>query len=162
MEILFTKQSLIEIINEDVSRLAARSYAEDGSSLYDGIKITSRDSGVQERMLEKRDARLRDLLAFCLIDEEPAPAPEEEPAPAPEEKLQYNLSLDNVKASTLASLKVLVREYLTDGVLYDWYTRHGIPSSIKLEDVEAMETKIVCMVRQGFVKKPLQPFGPRN
>lgn len=160
MEIKFTKQSLIEIINEDVSRLAARSYAEDGSSLYDGIKITSRDSGVQERMLEKRDARLRDLLAFCLVDEESAPAPDEEPAPAA--TLLYNLSLDNVKASTLASLKVLVREYLTDGVLYDWYTRHGIPSSIKLEDVEAMETKIVCMVRQGFVKKPLQPFGPRN
>ena len=160
MEIQFTKQSLIGIINEDVSRLAARSYAEDGSSLYDGIKITSRDSGVQERMLEKRDARLRDLLAFCLVDEEPAPAPDEEPAPV--ETLQYNLSLDNVKASTLASLKVLMREYLTDGVLYDWYTRHGIPSSIKFEDVEAMETKIVCMVRQGFVKKPLQPFGPRN
>lgn len=155
MEITYIISDLIDIINEDVSRLAARSYSEDGASLYDGLKITSRDAGTQSRMLEARDARLRDLLAFCLEDS----SAEEGDAPS----IKYNLALgDGVKESTRTSLKVLLRKYLTEAVLYDWYTKHSIPSSISAEDVEKMETKIVCMIRQGFVKKPLQPFGPRR
>ena len=35
-------------------------------SLHDAIRIKSRDAGVQDRMLEERDARLRGFLAFCL------------------------------------------------------------------------------------------------
>lgn len=162
MEINFKISDLVEIITEDVSRLAARSYAEDGSSLFDGIKLTSRDTGVLGRMLEERDAKLRDKLAFCLG--EPATGTkgngegEEE-----EESLVYVLLLgDGVKSSTRSSLKVLVRKYLTEGVLYDWYTKHNIPTTLTLEGIEEMETKIVCMIRQGYIRRPLQPFGPRN
>lgn len=162
MEIKFNISELVEIITEDVSRLAARSYAEDGSSLFDGIKLTSRDTGVLGRMLEERDARLRDLLAFCLGEPVTGTKGEEE-GEEEEPALEYVLLLgDGVKSPTRSSLNVLVRKYLTEAVLYDWYTKHTIPSTITLEDVEAMETKIVCMIRQGSIKRPLQPFGPRN
>ena len=155
MEIKFNISELVEIITEDVSRLAARSRTEDGASLYDDIKLTSRDNGVIGRMLEERNARLREMLAFCLGESE---GEEEEHG-----SLVYVLLLgDGVKSSTRSSLKVLMRKYLTDAVLFDWYTKHNIPSSITLEDIEEMETKIVCMIRQGCVKRPLQPFGPRN
>lgn len=165
MEINLKISDLVEIITEDVSRLAARSYAEDGSSLFDGIKLTSRDTGVLGRMLEERDAKLRDMLAFCLgeptTDTKSNSEGEEEEEE--EESLVYVLLLgDGVKSSTRSSLKVLVRKYLTEGVLYDWYTKHNIPTTLTLEGIEEMETKIVCMVRQGYIRRPLQPFGPRN
>lgn len=150
MEINFTIAELIDIINEDVSRYAARAYSEDGTSLYDGIKITSRDKGVQSRMLEERDARVRDILAFCLKDSE-----------GEADSLLYDLELgENVKSSTQTSLKVTLRKYLTEGVLFDWYVKHGIPTVLTQEGLEELETKLICMVRQGFIKKPLQPFGP--
>lgn len=150
MEIKFKVSDLIDIINEDVSRYAARAYSEDGTSLYDGMKITSRDKGVQSRMLEERDARVRDILAFCLTD-----------GTDESDYLKYIIEVDEgMKSATRSSLSVTLRKYLTEGVLLDWYTRHGIPTILTPEGIEALETKLVCMVRQGYIKRPLQPFGP--
>lgn len=162
MDIEFKIAELVDIISEDVSRLASRSYAEDGSSLYDGIKLTSRDSGVQGRMLEERDARLRDILAFCIMEpSEEEPMAEDGDIPD-EPKYVYSLQLNGMKNHVIASLRVLMRKYLTEGVLFDWYERHAIDSSYTREGIEDLETRIVCMVRQGYVKKPLQPFGPAD
>ena len=159
MEIKLSKSELVEIINEDIDRLAARSYSEDGASLFDGMRIKSRDKGVQGRMLEERDVRLRGLLAFCLGDKE---TEEVRDGDKVDTNLIYDIIVENCpKAPSASSLKVLLRKYLTDAVLYDWYTKHGIAASITYEDIEALESKIVCTMRQGFTKKPLQPFGPR-
>lgn len=212
MKISFGIQDILDIIIEDVSRLGARSYSEDGASLYDGYRITSRDEGVLSRMLEEKDVRVRELLMFCLLDEvaeEEPPKQEEEPDSNPdtnpdsdpdtetdteegndpnagiegkarsvdeksetsdkedvtedvEETLDYIFVDNMVSNSVFRPLKVLLRKYLTDGTLYEWYTRKGIASPITFGDIEALETKMVCLVRQGFIKKPLQPFGPRN
>lgn len=53
MDIQLTKATIEELVKEEVSRLAARSYSEDGASLYDGIKIVSRDSSVLSRMIDE-------------------------------------------------------------------------------------------------------------
>ena len=39
MEIKFKKSELVDIINEDIDRLASRSFSEDGTPLYDAIRI---------------------------------------------------------------------------------------------------------------------------
>lgn len=168
MEIKLNRADLIEIINEDIDRLAARSYSDDGVSLFDGIRIKSRDKGVQGRMLEERDARLRSLIAFCLGDKE-----EEDVIEISKDKdgkdiqtitgknIVYEIMDGKCSKPSPSTMKVLLRKYLTDAVLYDWYTKHGIASSITYEDIEAQESKIVCTLRQGYTKKPLQPFGPR-
>ena len=156
MEIKFNISDLIDIINEEVDRLAARSYSEDGGSLYDGIKITSRDARVQERIFEERDARLRSFLTFCLGETE------REDNEGGETYLIYNIKEQGMKLPSLSSVRVLLRKYLVDSVLYDWYTKHNIPSTITIDDIEALESKIVCTLRQGYAKKPLQPFGPRK
>lgn len=161
MEIKFRKSELVDIINEDIDRLAARTYSEEGVSLFDGIRVKSRDKGVQGRMLEERSVRLRDLLAFCLSDKEAEDVMED--GKAVDTCLVYDIVVENCpKAPSASSLKVMLRKYLTEGTLYDWYTKHGIVSSITYEDVEAQEIKLVCMLRQGFTKRPLQPFGPRK
>lgn len=152
MKIEYTIAELIEIINEDISRHADKAYTEDGQSLYDGLKVTSRDTGVQSRMLQERDAKVRDLLAFCLADNDDS-----------DTSLVYEVELgEGVKGATKASFKVVLRKYLTEGVLYDWYTKQGITTDITLLGLEELETKLVCMVRQGFIKRPLQPFGPQK
>lgn len=177
MEIKLSKSELVEIINEDIDRLAARSYSEDGVSLFDGIRIKSRDKGVQGRMLEEREAKLRGLLAFCLGEKETEDITEVKKDKDGKEEhdkdgnpilvvidtnLVYDIIVENCpKAPSATSLKVLIRKYLTDSVLYDWYTKHGITASITYEDIDAQELKIVCSLRQGFTKRPLQPFGPK-
>lgn len=161
MEIKLSKSELVEIINEDIDRLAARSYSEDGVSLFDGIRIKSRDKGVQGRMLEEREAKLRGLLAFCLSNKESEEVTDEDNKVV-DTNLIYDIIVENCpKSPSAVSLKVLLRKYLTEAVLYDWYTKHGISASITYEDIEAQESKIVCTLRQGYTKKPLQPFGPK-
>lgn len=161
MEIKLSKSELVEIINEDIDRLAERSYSEDGVSLFDGIRIKSRDKGVQGRMLEERDARLRALVAFCLGSRETEDITDDENK-VKDTNLVYDILEDKCsKIPSVTILKVMLRKYLTEAVLYDWYTKHGIASSITYEGIEAQETKIVCTLRQGYTKKPLQPFGPR-
>ena len=161
MEIKLSISELVDIINEDIDRLAARSYSQEGVSLYDGIKVTSRDKGVMNRMLEERDARLRGFLSFCLGSKESEEVKDEKTG-ATDTNLVYEIKEESCpKTPSASSLKVLFRKYLTDSVLYDWYTKHSIESSITYEDIEAQETKIVCTMRQGFTRRPLQPFGPK-
>lgn len=160
MEIKLSKSELVDIINEDIDRLAARSYSEEGVSLFDAIRIKSRDKGVQSRMLEERDVRLRGLMSFCLGTKES----ETETNDAGETNtiLVYDIIEANCsKTLSASSLRVLLRKYLTDSVLFDWYTKHGIQSSLTYEGIEAQESKIVCTLRAGFTRRPLQPFGPK-
>ena len=164
MEIKISKKDLVEIINEDIDRLAARSYSEEGVSLYDGIRITSRDARVMGRMLEERDAKLRSFLAFCLGDKESEDVytKEGEKNVLTDTNLVYAISVENCpKTLSSSSLKVLLRKYLVDGVLFDWYTKHNIQSSITAEDIEALQSRIVYTMRQGYTRKPMQPFGPK-
>jgi hypothetical protein len=160
MEIKLSKYELVEIINEDIDRLAARSYTEEGVSLFDAMRIKSRDKGVQDRMLEERDVKLRGFLAFCLGTKESESFVNEGKA---DTYIIYDIKEEKCSnVPSASSMKVMLRKYLTDAVLYDWYTKHGIESSITYEDIEAQESKIVCTLRMGYTKKPLQPFGPRN
>lgn len=53
VDISITNTELTEAINQAVSRIAAGTYSEDGSSLYDGLKITSRDASVIEKIIDE-------------------------------------------------------------------------------------------------------------
>lgn len=165
MEIKLKKSELVDIINEDIDRLASRSFSEDGTPLYDAIRIKSRDAGVQDRMLEERDARLRGFLAFCLGekgDETVDVKDKDGKVVGQYINIVYDVVVTNLpKPPSASTLKVLLRKYLVDSVLYDWYTKHGIPASITYEDIEALESKLVCTMRQGYTRKPMQPFGPK-
>ena len=51
MEYGITHEVLIELVKEEVSRIADRAYAEDGTSLYDAIRIIDKDSATIKRMI---------------------------------------------------------------------------------------------------------------
>lgn len=41
---------ILPVVEEEVSRVASRSYSDDGSALYDGIRIVSRDEETLRRL----------------------------------------------------------------------------------------------------------------
>lgn len=53
MDISIYKKDVIASVEEEISRVAARAYADDGSSLYDGLKYVSRDSSVMNSLLDE-------------------------------------------------------------------------------------------------------------
>lgn len=66
MDYSITHESLIELVKEEVSRIADLAYAENGISLYDAIAIFDRDEDTIKRMIADASsviaARFRDYL----------------------------------------------------------------------------------------------------
>lgn len=66
MEYCITHEALIELVKEEVSRIADRAYAEDGTSLYDAIRIIDKDLSTIKRMIADASSvileRFRDYL----------------------------------------------------------------------------------------------------
>lgn len=51
MEYTVDSEKIMAVVEEEVSRVASRSYSDDGSALYDGIRTISRDKDTLYRML---------------------------------------------------------------------------------------------------------------
>ena len=51
MEFKLEYNTIIGIVEEEVSREAAQAYSTDGSSLYDGLRMVSRDEEKKKRLL---------------------------------------------------------------------------------------------------------------
>lgn len=64
--------AILPVVEEEVSRVASRSYSDDGSALYDGIKIVSRDEATLKRLLSDVTdvllARFHDFVAAVSKD----------------------------------------------------------------------------------------------
>lgn len=56
MTVEITLTDLQALIEEEVSRVASRSYSEQGGSLYDAIKVISRDRPTLSRMLNEANS----------------------------------------------------------------------------------------------------------
>ena len=68
MDINITLSSLNESVKEEISRIASGSYSADGAPLYDGIRITSRDTGVMGRLLEESLVVVKSAIVRFLSD----------------------------------------------------------------------------------------------
>ena len=120
------------------------------------------DGNILHRYIEKRDSMIRKRLAFCLeVDKD-------------------DLSVDNLLEKDVLTfeyrlmvpdvfdkqrLKIVARkihEYLVQGSLCDWYATHNMEGNVSASELEDIESEIICMLRTSHVKRPLQPFGPRN
>ena len=120
------------------------------------------DKHILHRHMETRDANIRARLAFCLgASDEILDVTNlldiEEPT------FVYTLTLpDNCDKSRLKSLAQKIHNYLVQGTLYDWYATQNMKGNVSETDLDKMETEIICMLRTSYVKRPLQPFGPRK
>ena len=62
MDISISKKDVMDSLEREISRAAAGSYAADGTSLYDGLRITSRDSEVMTALMDEALAVLLSAL----------------------------------------------------------------------------------------------------
>lgn len=53
MDISINRKDVTTSVEEEISRVAARAYAEDSSSLYDGLRYISRDSSVMNALIDE-------------------------------------------------------------------------------------------------------------
>lgn len=120
------------------------------------------DENILHGHMETRDANIRKRLTFCLVkDDEDLTATNlmETGEPTFEYTLYVPEIFDKQRVKVLARK---IHDYLVQGVLYDWYATQNMKGDVSQEQLVAMEDEIVGMLRSSFVKRPLQPFGPRN
>lgn len=120
------------------------------------------DMHILHEHMEQRDATIRQRLAFCLVSED-----EELSASnlldVYNSTFDYKLSVpDNYDKQRLQVLAKKIHNYIVQGCLHDWYATQNMKGNASQEELREMEKEIVCMLRSSFVKRPLQPFGPRN
>ena len=120
------------------------------------------DEHILHGHMETRDANIRKRLAFCLdFYEEDLSVSNLLEMDIP--TFVYNLSVPDV--FDRQRLKILARKihnYIVQGSLHDWYATQNMKGNVSLEELEDMESEIICLLRSSSVKRPLQPFGPRN
>lgn len=120
------------------------------------------DEHILHGHMEVRDANIRKRLIFCLekdLEELSVTNLLEIEEPTFEYRLSVPGSFDKQR------LKILARKmhnYMVYGTLHDWYATQNMKGNVSAEELEDMEAEIVGMLRASFVKRPLQPFGPRN
>ena len=120
------------------------------------------DKHILHEYMEHRGSTLRNRLAFCLISEDEDLSVNnllEVEVPTFEYRL---LVPDNYDRQRLQVLAKKMHNYIVQGVLYDWYATQNMKGNVSKEELEEMESSIVSMLRSSYVKRPLQPFGPRN
>ena len=123
----------------------------------------SLDQNLLHRYMEIRDAKLRYCLSFALKAEEEESLAVDNILEKDKESFEYAIQVpDTFTRAKVMALAKQIHSYLVQGTISDWYAVHNMKGNVSAEDLEAMETSIVCSLRCGFAKKPLQPFGPRN
>lgn len=133
---------------------AKNTLAADHNEILDGRLLA--------RMMDIRNARLKKRLRFALIPAEQSVACNN---PAEETEFIYDLSLnDQFDDNMLEVVKTYMHDYLVRGTLLDWYKRLGLQTgAVDVVEVTELEESIVSTLRTpSYVRRPLQPFGPRK
>lgn len=116
------------------------------------------DKGVMNCYIQNREATLRLRLAFCLKADDTASVSNEIRT-----SYEYTLVVPDTMPGVVAEgLVEKMHQYILRGTLHDWYTGHGVASPFSEEGLEYDLKGIVGVLRSGSVRRPLQPFGPRN
>lgn len=120
------------------------------------------DGHILHGHMETRDANIRKRLAFCLdFYEEDMSVSNLLEMDVP--TFVYNLSVPDVfDRQRLKILAKKIHNYMVQGTLHDWYATQNMKGNVSQDELEDMESEIICMLRSSFVKRPLQPFGPQH
>lgn len=119
------------------------------------------DASILLRMIDARSARIRRKISFSLqkeTEDDLVVTNEMDSQDFIDYKINVPDSFDKQKLKTLAQM---IHNYIVQGVLVDWYANQNLKGNVTAESLEEMECEIACMLRSSFVKRPLQPFGPR-
>ena len=120
------------------------------------------DSAVVARFVAFRDARLRNILQFALVEEPQAYA--DDGLNIVDDRFRYWMELPSTfRDSTLQALAEYMHRFLVFGALYDWYSQMGMlqQASVYGSELDQLEEDISSILRgPSIAKRPMQPFGP--
>lgn len=121
------------------------------------------DRNIIYRHFESRDSKIRRRLAFCLVQEESDTLSVTNELDVEKESFDYELMVpDSCDRQRLKAIAQNLHNYILQGTLHDWYATQNMKGNVSAAELEEMESSIVSMLRSSYVKRPLQPFGPRN
>lgn len=138
---------------EQASLRAQNAVSSDASENVDGLLIA--------RYRDVRDAKLRERLKFCLIQEENETLVADNSVNILPEYV-YNLRVDDqTTAADVKSISTMMHNYLVRGVLFDWYAYMGLQPIDSVASLEEMIDDIAGALRgRSYGRRPMQPFGP--
>ena len=121
------------------------------------------DKHILHGHMETRDANIRKRLAFCLNNDEEEKLSVSNLLEIDVPTFEYKLSVPDIfDKQRLKILAKKIHNYIVQGTLHDWYATQNMKGNVSADEIEDMESEIICMLRSSFVKRPLQPFGPQH
>lgn len=129
--------SIKTVIEEEVSRVASRSYSSDGASQYDSIRLVSRDESTLKRLLE--DAVNILLSRFRLFV-----------SVSYEEETTVTFNLPDLAVGMEDRIKSILDRFLGMNVVGKWLQERGIEDSemyLKRADTSINEAELLMMTR---------------
>lgn len=119
------------------------------------------DKYILHEHMEQRDATIRKRLSYCLVVDEDTLSVNNL-LDVETEKFEYNLSVpDTANKQKLQIMAKKIHNYIVQGSLFDWYATQNMKGNVSESALAALEDEIAGMLRTSFVKRPIQPFGPR-
>lgn len=121
------------------------------------------DGALIARFRDRRDARLRKALAFCLKKNAIEDGMVIDNNPDSEKDYIYELSVeDDFTVDQLRGVSTLMHEYIVRGSIYDWYLHAGVNPTDSAETIEELEDTVASQLRgRPWGRLPMQPFDPR-
>lgn len=159
------KKAVLEDIDAQTFKRVDGVLASEGEQVKNALSSDSSedlDGHILHRHMDQRDARIRKRLTFCLVPDEGDLSVNnllEMSVPIYEYRLMVPDYIDKQRLKAIAQR---MHSYIVHGSLHDWYAAQNMKGNMSASEIDDMEDEIVYMLRSSFVKRPLQPFGPRN
>ena len=119
------------------------------------------DGSILNRLISTRLAKIKRKLAFAIKANNQSMVAS--PTTTLSESIEIPLMVpDNYTQDQLSSLSDMMHDYLVKGTIRDWYKNAGVVSTVDDSELEELESAIVCSLRVGYTRRPMQPFGPRK
>ena len=135
MEYKIEYNTIMTIVEEEVSREAGQAFSEDGTSLYDGIRMVSRDEAKKKRMMSEVLISIRSLCNrlirhVALIDDD-----------ADEEVTSFYFELEMSPRRAVGkgdSLRTLFRSLTVNLVLNKYFASKNMADLASKYDAQAL------------------------
>lgn len=124
------------------------------------------DGHIMARNVEYRDSKMRSCICNWIADADSDVLVVTDALKINESYIDYKLEIPaTMKDSLLGNVASIIHRYLVYGALYDWYGagmghKQADSYAKELTNLENEVQGMLCAV--GVVKRPLQPFGPKN
>lgn len=156
MEYKIEYDKIMSVVEEEVAREGAQAYSEDGSSLYDGIRLLSRDEEKKKRLMSEVLVSVR-ILCNRLIDHASIIEGESE-----EEQTSFCFSLDmspRRAAGKGETLKTLFRSLTVNLFLNKYFASKNQVDLASKYDAAAL-VDVQTIAKQLYEKLP--PIYPTD